>query len=104
MTILNQQLRSEVIALYKQLVYLGRDYPAGYTNFFRPKLKAAFMKKRDLVDEAEIRKSIAFGNYIIKELEAMYYLKKYRTLRARYTVPEEDAHIALQKALESERI
>jgi hypothetical protein len=107
-------------------VYLGRDYPAGYTNFFRPKLKAAFMKKRDLVDESEIRKSIAFGNYIVKgeklywldihssgliltsifkpELEAMYYLKKYRTLRARYTIPEQEAYMAIQKKLESERL
>ncbi|KAH8552620.1 LYR motif-containing protein 5 [Umbelopsis sp. PMI_123] len=104
MFIPNQQLRSEVIALYKQLVYLGRDYPAGYTNFFRPKLKAAFMKKRDLVDESEIRKSIAFGDYIVKELEAMYYLKKYRTLRARYTIPEQEAYMAIQKKLESERL
>jgi hypothetical protein len=45
---------------------LGREYPAGYTNFFRPKLKAAFMKKRDLDNEDEIRKSVAFGNYIVK--------------------------------------
>jgi len=45
---------------------LGREYPAGYANFFRPKLKAAFMKKRDLDNEDEIRKSVAFGNYIVK--------------------------------------
>ena len=77
-------LRPQVIALYKQLVYLGREYPAGYTDFFRPKLKAAFFKKRDLTDEQEILKSIKFGEYIIKELEMMYYLRKYRTLRKRY--------------------
>ncbi|KAI8994800.1 hypothetical protein BDB01DRAFT_774115 [Pilobolus umbonatus] len=59
-------LRSEVISLYKQLVYLGREYPAGYHNHFRPKLKAAFMKKKDLTNEDDIRKSIAFGEYIIK--------------------------------------
>ncbi|GAB5592586.1 hypothetical protein Unana1_07486 [Umbelopsis nana] len=100
----NPQLRSQVIVLYKQLVYLGREYPAGYTNFFRPKLKSAFMKKRELEDEEEIRKAVAFGNYIIKELEAMYYLKKYRTLRARYTVPEQEAYMAIQKKLESERL
>ncbi|CAO3672857.1 unnamed protein product [Umbelopsis ramanniana] len=94
----NPQLRSEVIALYKQLVYLGRDYPAGYTRFFRPKLKAAFLTKRHLVDEAEIRKSVAFGGYIVKELEAMYYLRKYRALRARYVVPEQDAHAMIQEA------
>ncbi|CAO3666167.1 unnamed protein product [Umbelopsis vinacea] len=104
MPIHNSQLQSEVIALYKQLVYLGREYPAGYANFFRPKLKAAFMKKRDLDNEDEIRKSVAFGNYIVKELETMYYLKKYRALRARYTVPEQEAYMAIQKKLEAERI
>ncbi|KAI9478600.1 MAG: putative growth hormone-inducible soluble protein [Benjaminiella poitrasii] len=77
-------LRSQVIALYKQLVYLGREYPSGYTNFFRPKLKAAFLKKKDLKDEQEILKAIKFGEYIIKELEMMYYLRKYRTLQKRY--------------------
>ncbi|KAI7875800.1 LYR motif-containing protein 5A [Lichtheimia hyalospora FSU 10163] len=77
-------LRSQVIALYKQLAYLGREYPLGYENFFRPKLKAAFMKKRDLTDEEEIRKAIAMGEYVCKELEALYYLRKYRAMRRRY--------------------
>jgi hypothetical protein len=85
---MSSNLRPQVIALYKQvyyiankktfffknqvdkyikkLVYLGREYPAGYTDFFRPKLKAAFLKKRDLKDEQEIKKSIQFGEYIIK--------------------------------------
>ncbi|KAI8367042.1 NADH-ubiquinone oxidoreductase complex 1/LYR family protein [Blakeslea trispora] len=80
----NPILRSRVISLYKQLVYLGREYPAGYTDFFRPKLKDAFMKKKDLKDQKEIEKAIQFGEYIIKELETMYYLRKYRTLRKRY--------------------
>ncbi|KAL1931528.1 hypothetical protein VTP01DRAFT_9671 [Rhizomucor pusillus] len=77
-------LRSEVIALYKQLVYLGREYPAGYHNFFRPRLKSAFMKKANLTGEEEIRKAIRHGEYICKELEAMYYLRKYRAIRQRY--------------------
>lgn len=34
----------------------------------------------------------------------MYYLKKYRALRARYTVPEQEAYMAIQKKLEAERI
>ncbi|KAK4521506.1 uncharacterized protein ATC70_012122 [Mucor velutinosus] len=81
---MSSNLRPQVIALYKQLVYLGREYPAGYADFFRPKLKAAFLKKRELTNEQEILKSIKFGEYIIKELEMMYYLRKYRTLRKRY--------------------
>ncbi|CAO3593364.1 unnamed protein product [Absidia cylindrospora] len=81
---MSQALRPQVIALYKQLSYLGREYPAGYKDFFRPKLKAAFMNKKDLQDEEEIKKAIALGEYVCKELEMMYYLKKYRTMRKRY--------------------
>ncbi|KAI9308265.1 hypothetical protein BJ944DRAFT_237144 [Cunninghamella echinulata] len=77
-------LRSQVINLYKQLAYLGREYPAGYNNFFRPKLKEAFFKKKDLKDEEEIKKAIALGEYVCKELEMMYYLRKYRVMRKRY--------------------
>ncbi|KAI9490013.1 hypothetical protein BDB00DRAFT_571290 [Zychaea mexicana] len=77
-------LRSQVIALYKQLAYLGREYPLGYENFFRPRLKSAFLKKRDLTDEEEIKKSIALGEYVCKELETLYYLRKYRAMRRRY--------------------
>ena len=50
----------------KKLAYLGREYPLGYENFFRPRLKSAFMKKRDLTDEEEIKKSIALGEYVCK--------------------------------------
>ncbi|KAI9269401.1 hypothetical protein BY458DRAFT_510877 [Sporodiniella umbellata] len=76
--------RSRVIELYKQLVYLGREYPAGYHDFFRPKLKAAFLKNKELDSPEEIEKKIALGDYVVKELETLYYLKKYRTLRKRY--------------------
>lgn len=55
-----------------QLVYLGREYPAGYHDFFRPKLKAAFFKKKDLTDEQEILKSIKFGEYIIKGILMLF--------------------------------
>ncbi len=50
----------------EKLVYLGREYPAGYHDFFRPKLKSAFLKNKDLKDKEEIEKKIQFGEYIIK--------------------------------------
>ncbi|RUS34358.1 complex 1 protein [Jimgerdemannia flammicorona] len=59
-------LRSQVISLYKQLVYLGREYPLGYTEYFRPRLKAAFAKKSDLREGEEIRRAIAHGEYVVK--------------------------------------
>jgi len=79
----NPELRRQVIAIYKQLLYLGRDYPQGY-DFFRPRLHRAFMAKANLTDEGEIREGIARADFVRKEIEALYYLKRYRTLRKRY--------------------
>ncbi|XP_055047436.1 LYR motif-containing protein 5A isoform X2 [Misgurnus anguillicaudatus] len=80
-------LRGEVTRLYKNLLYLGRDYPKG-TTYFRERLKAAFMKNKDVTDPEKIKKLIDRGDFVIKELEAMYYLRKYRTLKKRYYEPE----------------
>merc|ERR1712025_599079 len=74
--------RSRVITLYKNLLYLGRDYPQGY-DFFRSKCHATFLRNKDL-EEDQVEEWLAKGDYIIKELEALYMLKKYRTLKRRY--------------------
>lgn len=76
-------LRFAVKHLYKQLLYLGRDYPAG-EQYFKSKLKRAFMKHREETDPEKIKMLIARGEYVIKELEALYMLRKYRTLKQRY--------------------
>ncbi|KAF9147721.1 LYR motif-containing protein 5 [Linnemannia schmuckeri] len=75
--------RYRVIALYKQLSYLGREYPAG-ADYFHKKLKGAFMKNKDLSDPAEIQKRIDLGDYVCKEIEAMYHINKYRAMKKRY--------------------
>ncbi|KAK7901995.1 hypothetical protein WMY93_018764 [Mugilogobius chulae] len=80
-------LRREVVRLYKNLLYLGREYPQG-SVYFRERLKAAFMKNKDVTDPEKIKKLVAKGDFVIKELEAMYYLRKYRTLKKRYYEPE----------------
>jgi hypothetical protein len=46
------------------------------------------MRNKDLAP-AEVESWIEKGNYIIKELEALYMLKKYRTLKRRY-YPDDD--------------
>jgi len=74
--------RSRVVQLYKTLLYMGRDYPQGY-DYFRVRCHGAFMKNKDLSPEAT-EEWIAKGDYIVKELEALYMLKKYRTLKRRY--------------------
>ncbi|KAM7292477.1 putative growth hormone-inducible soluble protein [Ixodes scapularis] len=76
-------LRGQVVQLYKNLLHLGRDYPKGY-DYFRTRLKAAFMKNREVTDPEQLSVLLARGQYIIKELEALYMLKKYRTLKKRY--------------------
>ena len=81
---LSRSLR--VKRLYKTLFYMAKDYPAG-ENYFKDKLRAAFLKNSTLSDEKEIEKKIELGEYVIKELEALYSLKKYRTLKQRYYQP-----------------
>ncbi|KAK3685379.1 LYR family protein [Podospora appendiculata] len=80
---INPDLRRQVIAIYKELIHLGRDYPQGF-DWFRPRLHAAFMANAHLQDEEQIRKGIERAEFVRKEIEALYYLKRYRTLRKRY--------------------
>lgn len=81
---MTQASRYRVKALYKQLLYLGRDWPQGYDNYFRPRLHSAFMKQRDLKDEEQIRGAIDRATFMVKELETFWFLKKYRTMKRSY--------------------
>lgn len=82
----NPTLRHQVIRIYKELLYLGRDYPQGY-DFYRTRLHKAFASQRNLDDEEKIRQGIKRAEFVKKEIEALYYLKRYRTLRQRYDQP-----------------
>ncbi|XP_066210352.1 electron transfer flavoprotein regulatory factor 1 [Saccopteryx leptura] len=76
-------LRGEVLNLYKNLLYLGRDYPKG-ADYFKRRLKNAFLKNKDVKDPEKIKELIKRGEYVIKELEALYFLRKYRAMKQRY--------------------
>ncbi|KAM8974535.1 electron transfer flavoprotein regulatory factor 1 [Pelodytes ibericus] len=76
-------LRGEVVKLYKNLLFLGREYPKGEI-YFKERLKKAFMKNKDVQDPEKIKELLARGEFVIKELEALYYLKKYRAMKQRY--------------------
>ncbi|XP_041113356.1 electron transfer flavoprotein regulatory factor 1-like isoform X1 [Polyodon spathula] len=76
-------LRSEVVRLYKNLLYLGREYPKG-ADYFKDRLKMAFLKNKCVTDPEKIKELIGRGEYVIKELEALYYLRKYRAMKQRY--------------------
>lgn len=67
---------------------MGRDYPKG-NEYFRERLKAAFMKNKDVTDPEKIKQLIARGEFVMKELEALYYLRKYRAMKKRYYDSEE---------------
>ena len=62
--------RYEVFRIYRELLFLGREYPLGY-DYFRPRLHKAFTGKAHLTDPEEIRKGIAQAEYVKKEIEAL---------------------------------
>lgn len=62
---------------------MGRDYPKGY-EFFRKNVRKVFEKNKEERDPEKIDKMLAHGDFVIKELEALYMLRKYRTLKKRY--------------------
>ncbi|GFN15841.1 electron transfer flavoprotein regulatory factor 1 [Aspergillus tubingensis] len=99
----NPELRAQVIHIYKvisphcrisrsqqadstpsvELLFLGRNYPLGY-EYYRNRLHKAFSSQAHLDNEEQIRKGIARAEFVKKEIEALYYLKRYRTLKQRY--------------------
>ena len=76
-------LRYVVKQLYKNLIFTGRDYPKGGT-YFRDKCHDVFMRNKDIDDPQKIEALVKQGEFVIKEIEALYYLKKYRALRKNY--------------------
>lgn len=73
--------------VYKNLLHLGKDFPKGY-EYFRDRCKIAFMKNREVSDPHQVEVLLARAVYVTKELEALYMLKKYRTLKKRYYAEE----------------
>uniref|UniRef100_A0A3P8QVC1 LYR motif containing 5b n=1 Tax=Astatotilapia calliptera TaxID=8154 RepID=A0A3P8QVC1_ASTCA len=66
-----------------ELLYLGREYPKG-GDYFRDRLRAAFARNKAVEDPEQIKALIARGEYVARELEALYYLRKYRAMKKRY--------------------
>ena len=73
--------------LYKRILVVGRDYPAGLDHV-RERAKAEFGKRAALTDDVEIKRAIAYGRYMVKEMIGVVQLKKYRTMKKRY-VPDD---------------
>lgn len=79
-----------------KLLYFGRDYPLGY-DYFRKRLKKAFNSNVNLKDENEINKALQRGEYVLKELDALYKLRKYRFLKKHYYEVDNELESQLSK-------
>lgn len=66
-----------------QLQYLGREYPGGPEKF-RIKCHDSFMRNSRETDPAKVARMIDVGEFVVKELEALYSLRKYRAMKRRY--------------------
>ncbi|XGW03202.1 hypothetical protein V3C99_014866 [Haemonchus contortus] len=75
--------RAKVISVYKQLYHMGKEYPKG-KEWFHNRLKAAFLKNKDEKDPKKIEELVARAEFVVKEIEALYYLRKYRAMKNRY--------------------
>ncbi|KAJ1035849.1 hypothetical protein NDA13_000508 [Ustilago tritici] len=80
---LGHPLRARAIGLYKELHRLGREYPDSNYNFLG-KLRGMFARNAHLTDEKEIKAKLDLAEFVKKETETLYKLKKYRTMRRRY--------------------
>jgi hypothetical protein len=69
--------------LYKRFITVGKDYPGG-VDLIRRKAKEAFRKNATLTDEVEIRRAVARGRWMVRELQGVIKLKKYREMKKRY--------------------
>lgn len=66
-----------------QLQYLGKEYPGGAEKF-RTKCHDIFLRNSRENDPDKIEKMLKHGDFIVKELEALYSLRKYRAMKRRY--------------------
>ncbi|KAF2667240.1 hypothetical protein BT63DRAFT_458207 [Microthyrium microscopicum] len=66
----DKTLRSSVIKIYKELLFLGREYPQGYT-YYRDRLHRAFWSQREIQDEEKIKQGIKRAEFVKKEIEAL---------------------------------
>ncbi|KAL1960169.1 hypothetical protein VTO42DRAFT_8712 [Malbranchea cinnamomea] len=69
-TTMTQSLRHQVINIYKELLFMGREYPLGY-RYFRDRLHRAFASQAHLTDEDKIREGIRRAEFVKKEIEAL---------------------------------
>mmetsp|Transcript_46267 Transcript_46267/g.108961 ORF Transcript_46267/g.108961 Transcript_46267/m.108961 type:complete len:94 (+) Transcript_46267:20-301(+) len=84
-------MHPKVRDLYKRVLLVGRDYPKGL-DWVRERAKAWFKENAHLESEKEIRLAVGRGRAFIRdEMMVAVQFRKYRVMRARYKVPEEQS-------------
>ncbi|CAB9518142.1 flavoprotein regulatory factor 1 [Seminavis robusta] len=112
--------------LYKRALMVGRDYPQGL-DYVREKWKTALRDpnncpswyssssssisnttcsnvETEALKEREMRRAVAKGRFMIREMVGVIQLKKYRTMKRRYASDdryEDTAVPVLQRAMEN---
>jgi hypothetical protein len=76
--------------LYRRILIAGKDYPTGL-DAVKKKAKAEFAKRAHLEDGLELRRAVNYGRYMVREMQGVIMLKKYRAMRQRYVVDPADA-------------
>ncbi|KAF0852253.1 electron transfer flavoprotein regulatory factor 1 (ETFRF1/LYR5) [Andalucia godoyi] len=78
-------MHPRVRSLYKSFMWIAKDYPEGPAKL-KPRIKAAFQKQAaaDLSDPETFSRITERAEYVLKELEALVYLHKYRLLKRNY--------------------
>lgn len=62
---------------------MGKDWPQGY-DIFRKRLHKVFVRNSEETDPNKIEVMLKHGQFVVKEIEALYKLKKYRAMKRRY--------------------
>ncbi|KZS92716.1 hypothetical protein SISNIDRAFT_106873 [Sistotremastrum niveocremeum HHB9708] len=83
----NNQLRLRALRLYKDLLYLSKDYPDPAYDY-SGRIRKMFENNRNLTDAAEVERALKMGEYIKNETLALYSLRKYRHLKRTYYPPD----------------
>lgn len=84
-------MHPQVRDLYKRIIHVGREYPLGL-NWVRDKAKTWFAQNKDVTDDIELRRHIANGRHMVREMQAVIFLKKYRHLKRTYDQSDEVAY------------
>jgi hypothetical protein len=96
--------------LYKRVLLVGRDYPAGL-DYVKVTWKKAFRNSENCPScylgndplqskacQQELTKAVARGRFMVREMEGVIQLKKYRAMKKRYGQPADDP--AIQQAMQ----